>query len=205
VGNLVVVKTHLERTENLEELLAMLDDANKTTITYAISQKDTAPTLEEDNPLIIPVSDIELMQKITESLSINGQEPSQIEKIMLDGFDSIYMGHFKNNQKTFARVVSRRTPCVDCHDASFIYSFDATGKFLAFVPIDIRKIYNEKWNEEDVNKLESRLVGERLLSKIHYNPKVDAISSATISSTVVYDSINKSPDILNALESNGYL
>ena len=110
-----------------------------------------------------------------------------------------------SKRRIFARVVARKIPCVDCHDVFYIYSFDDTGKFIQFIPISISKLDNEDWNEKDINKMQNNFRGKSLLKERHFNPKVDAISSATISSKLIYNSMGETGLVVQKLIDMGYI
>jgi hypothetical protein len=94
---------------------------------------------------------------------------------------------------------------MDCHDVFFVYSFDHRMTFLSFVPIYVTKRYNKPWNSDDVMKIQSRFSGKSLSEDIPFNPMVDAVSSATISSKLVFHSINQTDRVFKQLVELGYM
>lgn len=59
-------------------------------------------------------------------------------------------------------------------------------------------------NEEDVAKMHERVVGQYLTAPRPFDPKVDAVTSATISSALIFDSIAQGEALLKELRDKGY-
>ncbi|MFO7665776.1 MAG: hypothetical protein R6V76_04090 [Desulfobacterales bacterium] len=205
-GRLLVVDSYLGRLENTDKLFSMVNAAIKKSISeLSVTLKKKQDDKVPDKP-VIPVTDSELTKKISQSLIVNGEHTDKIEKINLKGLGDVYTGILKRSKRRiFARVVARKIPCVDCHDVFYIYSFDDTGKFIQFIPISISKLDNEGWNEKDINKMQNNFKGKSLLKERHFDPKVDAISSATISSKLIYNSMGETGLVVQKLIDMGYI
>jgi hypothetical protein len=149
--------------------------------------------------MVIPVSEEELMDAVRQALCAGGAQSSSIKKVVLDEFGPVYVANVKNGKSpVFARFVARRVPCGDCHDVFFVYSFDGFG-FLNFIPISITKRYNQTWNDQDVAKIEDRFVGKPFQERLDFDPAVDAVTSATMSSKIVFHSLNETRDVYQKL------
>jgi len=205
-GRLLVLDSYLGRLEDTDKLFAMVNAAftmSTSKSTVALNKKQDYKVQEE---LVIPITENELMKKVSQSLAVKGEQPDKIIKIDLKELGKIYAGvPVGSKRRIFARVVARKIPCVDCHDVFYIYSFDDTGKFIQFIPISISKLDNEKWDEKDVNKMQNNFKGKSLLKERHFNPKVDAISSATISSKLIYNSMGETELVIRKLIDMGYI
>lgn len=205
-GRLFVVDSHLGRLEDSDVLLSMVREASNTDISKLTATPEEKRVREGQADLVIPLSDSELMKKIRQSLAIMGEELNEIKKIELPNLGTVYAGILKKSKRpVFARVVARKIPCVDCHDVFFIYSFDDEGRFLQFVPISISKLYNEEWDEKDIRKIQNHFKGKSLLEDIPFHPKVDAVTSATISSKLIFDSISRTRLVIKKLIDLGYM
>jgi hypothetical protein len=165
-------------------------------------ENETAHVIQDS--LVIPVSQDELMRKVRQSLSAAGRKPASIKKIVLDELGPVYVAAF-SAERRFARVVARTVPCMDCHDVFFVYSFDDQGKFLDFVPIHITKRYNREWEAEDFRKIWSPFAGKSIQSRVGFNPKADAVTSATMSSKLVFHSLNQTHAVYRELMQLGYI
>ena len=205
-GRLMVVDSHLGKLQDSDKLLSMVREAFKVDISKLTITPKKKPALGAQADLVIPLSDSELMEKVRQSLSGLGEEISDINKIMLPKLGTVYAGTLeKAKTPVFARVVARRIPCIDCHDVFYIYSFDDEGRFLQFVPIAIYKLNNEEWDARDIRKTQDHFKGKSLLKDIPFNAKVDAVTSATISSKLVFDSMGKTKLIYKKLIDLGYI
>lgn len=205
-GRLRVMDSHLGRTEDVDKLFSMVTDAYEKSIPKTEVAVGKTPGIRGEKELTLPIPKKELMEKIKKSLVVKGDAPEDIKQIDLEELGDIYTGLLSRSKKrVFARVVARKIPCVDCHDVFYIYSFDETGTFLQFIPIAISKLDNEDWDEKDVRKMQNNFKGRSLLKTRHYNPKVDAVSSATISSKLIFDGIGETPDVFQKLKDMGYM
>ncbi len=84
-------------------------------------------------------------------------------------------------------VVAQRPPVCDlCHDSVFVLGIDKEGRIKGFLPVYVTKFGNEIWSEDDEKFLSSRLVG-RKSGDILFKSDVDAVTSATMSSSIIFD------------------
>ncbi|MBA4369234.1 MAG: hypothetical protein C0403_16530 [Desulfobacterium sp.] len=205
-GRLLVLDSFLGRLEDTDKLFAMVKAALKKSLSSSPVKQNKRQNDQVPDELVIPVEDSELEKMISQGLTVNGEHADKIKKINLKELGDVYTGVLKKSKRQlFARVVARKIPCVDCQDVFFIYSFDDMGKFLQFIPISISKLDNEKWDEKDRNKMQNNYKGKSLLTERHFNPKVDAISSATISSQVIYNSMGETELVIRKLMDMGVI
>jgi len=126
-----------------------------------------------------------------------------LRKIDLQDEENVYTALVHRNRKAnrcYAQIVHRETACDLCHDIYFIYLFDTTGSIVAIAPLSLSKLGNKQWNDKDIKKLKHRLIGRNLLQPQPFDPTVDAITSATISSAMIFDSIANGKNIYKALQ-----
>jgi len=205
-GRLLVVDSYLGRLEDTDKLFSMVNTALKTGTTKSVVTLNKKIDDKVQKELVLPITENELMKKVSQSLVAEGEYPDKIEKINLKELGEVYTGVLGGSKRRiFARVVARKIPCVDCHDVFYIYSFDDTGKFIQFIPISISKLDNEEWDEKDMNKMNNNFKGKLLLKERRFNPKVDAISSATISSKLIYNSMGETELVMRKLIDMGYI
>lgn len=105
----------------------------------------------------------------------------------------------------FARVVNRPPPCDQCHDIRYIYLFRPNGEILELLPIQLTKYGNEPWSEKDLESMRTRLNGRNLKENFGFDPEVDAVSSATITSLIIYNTLDKGKHLHAALLENGLI
>jgi len=76
---------------------------------------------------------------------------------------------------------------------------------IDIVPIQLTKIDNLNWTEEDIKKLKSRTLGKSILKPFSFDPDVDSVSGATITAALVFDSLDKAKVIFETLKKEGYI
>ena len=204
-GKGVVVSTHLGMIDSMKSVL----DETKAVLQYDLALlKPRKGTIYEGDALKPPLSEETLMAKATEGMKASGGKVIQIEKISLKDGDWIYVGKvdFGTYQKNlFSKLASRRAVCDICHDTFFIYTFDPDGKVTDITPIQLTKVGNLKWTEEDIKKLKTRTIGSSILKPFTFDPKVDSVSGATVTAVLIFDSLDKAKEIYEKLKKGGYV
>lgn len=106
-------------------------------------------------------------------------------------------------ERLFAEVTSRSSVCDICHDVHFIYVFNGNGEIVGFEPLQLTKYGNVDWNQQEVATMRKRVVGKYLTAPPPFNPKLDAISSATMTSAIIFDSLAQGEQLLRELQEQG--
>jgi len=204
-GNSVVVSTHLGLIDSAKSAL----DETKAVLQYNLALlKARKGAIYEGDALKPPIPEEELAFKAKAGMEASGGKVIQIEKISLKDGDWIYVGRvdFGTHQKNlFSKLASRRAVCDICHDTFFIYTFDPEGKVIDILPIQLTKINNLDWTEEDIKKLKGRTIGKSILKPFAFDPSVDSVSGATITAALVFDSLDKAKAIFEKLKKEGYV
>jgi hypothetical protein len=204
-GKSIVVSTHLGLIDSVENALYE---------TRAVLQYDLAllkpkkGAIYRGDALMPPLTEEELMTKAKEGMEASGGKVLQIEKIPLKDGDWIYVGKVdfgKHQGNLFSKLASRRAVCDICHDTFFIYTFDPEGKVIEIMPVQLTKIGNLKWTEEDIKTLRSRTVGRSILKPFTFDPSVDSVSGATITAVLIFDSLDKAKEIYEKLKKEGHI
>ena len=169
------------------------------------SQKKTGEVV-----VVKPIlSEKELQAKARNVFATFAGEVKNFQKISLkDSSRSVYtcvIEHKGKSQRFFVEIVSRAPACVDCHDTHFIYAFDAAGEVLRFEPLQLTKYGNEPWNVEDVAKMRRRILGKSIAKRLLFNSEVDAVSAATITSAIIFDSLSQGEMLLKELREMGLI
>jgi hypothetical protein len=206
-GEWVIVSAHLGvillPEDYLEEIKAVLQyDMNLVKL-----QKEKM-ILPEASEVKLPIAEPELLKLVSEGMTLPNGKLLNVEKIVLPGNETVYLGRLEVGGKErllFSQVVSQKSICDVCHDLHFIYTFDEGGKVVNFIPVHLTKYGNKEWDEDDIKKMRSRIEGSSLLKKYEFNPDVDAVSTATVTSLVIFDRLNHARDTLKKLKDGGYL
>ena len=204
-GNSLVVTTHLGLIDSVKSIL----DETRAVLQYNVALlKPKKGAIYEDDALKPPIPEEDLVMKAKAGMEASGGKVIQFEKISLKDRDWIYVGRvdFGTHQKNlFSKLASRRAVCDICHDTFFIYTFDPEGKVIDIVPIQLTKIDNLNWTEEDIKKLKSRTIGKSILKPFAFDPSADSVSGATITAALVFDSLDKAKAIFKKLKKEGYV
>ncbi len=165
----------------------------------ALQQESGLPPLRS-GPLVIPVAEdklrsmvVALMERVTGLKGLSA-EPVRVP----DGARVFRARRGDENLPVFVRVASRRPVCEVCEAVHFMFAFDAQGKLLGFQPIHVTKYGNEEWTEEDSRFFERRLKGRRL-QDLTFDPQVDAVSMATMSSALIFDEVRRTAELLDRI------
>ena len=205
-GKGLVTATHLGTDHEYERLFTHLVSLITTDLAGI---REKGRTVEAKIVHVKPIlSEEELEARVKGALSGLGGKLTGIEKLSLKSQRQVYTGLMEEGGKAerfFAEVVSRPSACDVCHDLHFIYVFDAAGKVLRFVPLQVTKYDNEDFDGDDLRKIRSRIVGKHLADTFIFDPEVDAVSSATITSALIFDSFSKGKTLMEELKEKGLI
>ena len=107
--------------------------------------------------------------------------------------------------RLFSREEYRESVCDTCEDTHYLYLFDEQGTVLSLIPIQLPKSDNLPFNAEDLDWIESRIVGRFLDDSFPFNPMVDAVSGATLTSRLIFEGFGEGGDIYRELKKRHYL
>lgn len=152
--------------------------------------REYKPTLET------PEADI--IARIGEHVAALGKKVHEIEKHVMENRELVYvvtLSPKRSGEFVFARVESAPSLCDVCHDSHFLYLFDQEGGILDFVPLQLTKYGNVVWNAQDADKIQKRIRGRNLFSYFPFDPDVDAVSMATMTSSLIYECLDRSKTV----------
>ena len=156
----------------------------------------------------MPVSEAKLLAIIVQAFFKHADGFTSVERVDLGKDEILYAskGHKDRLEiQLFARMVSRKIPCDLCHNAHFVCIFDHTGKVLDFIPLELTKYGNEPWDEKDIHKMRQQIVGKDIFDPFSFDARVDAITSATITSSVVIGTMNQGRSLFEKLKEKGMI
>ena len=154
----------------------------------------------------LQMAEKDIMAKARESMiNISGDQNVSIavKPVRLRGHPKICEKVYEGNSgdtRYFAVLVNREPLCDVCHAAQFIYIFDESGKVVAFEPVYLTKGGNEAWNEKDLQRTRERVIGKSVVQPANFNPEVDAVTSATITSATIFHAISQGRDIFQRIQ-----
>lgn len=101
----------------------------------------------------------------------------------------------------YGRVARRNPVCDLCHPITFLIAFDGDRAVRGFEAVHVTKFGNALWEEQDTARLRSRLI-TRSVFDLPFDPDLDAVTSATMSSALIFDEIRRSGEYIKRL--NGF-
>ncbi|MGA8181452.1 MAG: redoxin domain-containing protein [Desulfobacterales bacterium] len=163
-----------------------------------------------DTVIVKPLlTDKDLQEKVKNIFTTFNGEMKNFQQITLTKGSrkvfTCFVERKDRSERIFAEVISRPPPCGDCHDIHFIYVFDTSGTILKFVPIQLTKKGNKAWNDDEVDKMRKRLLGKSISQRLLFDPYVDAVSGATITSEVIFGGLSQGAMLLQELRKMGLI
>ena len=126
--------------------------------------------------------------------------PVEVRTVEVSGRGSVFeaLGADGQGLGLYARIGSRDPVCDLCHAVHFLFAFDSQGRARGFEPIHVTKYGNEVWSAEDAARMERALQG-RAVAELEFAPEVDAVTSATMSSALIFDEVRRAAALLPEL------
>lgn len=163
-------------------------------------QRESEP---EQIALRPPQSDTEIARLIEHSFAAQGEQLSGFHRLKLPSERSVYTATLLRNgqqQPIFAEVASRTAICDICHSVHFFYVFDQNGLILDFVPLHLTKYGNVEWNQQEIDSFTRRVIGKQLAGAWNFDPSIDAVTSATMTSAIIFDNFDQGRELLEELK-----
>ena len=166
--------------------------------------------LEGTFPELKPsLGEAELLALMQQSMREINRDIASVEKKELVGGGAVYVGFTPLSARAFegvlfGRVVSKYSICDVCHDIHYYFIFDQNGHLISFKPIHVTKYGNVTLDQQDIDKIQGRLAGKDLFTFIPFDPEVDAVSQATMSSYLIFEGINETEAALSIFKENGF-
>lgn len=200
----VVAATHLGLDTHYERIYTELQRLTGVDVTALRQQGQAAERVRQ---AITPLfTEKELEYRVRSAFTTTGGSIADFARLDLRSGRRVYtvlMRRPDHVVRLFAEVTSRPSVCDICHDVHFIYLFDTDGKVLGFEPLQLTKYGNVNWNAADLEKMRRRVVGRRLTLPHAFDPRVDAVTSATITSAIIFDSLEQGQALLQELREQG--
>lgn len=147
----------------------------------------------------VALTDAEKEQYAKSVLQRAGVSGACIKKIEAGTMDIFHALSPDQKPTGFYAVVAKRLPVCDlCHESLFAFAMDASGTVKAFLPIYLTKFGNEAWSVDDEKYMSDRITG-RGGDRLVFTPEVDAVTSATMSSSLVFDEARRASKLIAGL------
>ncbi|MFP4532447.1 MAG: TlpA family protein disulfide reductase [Desulfobacterales bacterium] len=155
-----------------------------------------------------PYTQSEIEDRVKKAMTAAGDgDLTEFRMLSIDG-RQVYAGisiKKEDKKRLFAEVISRPTLCDICHDVHFAYMFDQKGKVLDFIPLQVTKWGNKEWSKQDAELMRERLVGRFISGSFAFNPELDAVTSATITSAVIFEGMSEAEELFRRLKEKGLI
>lgn len=165
------------------------------------------PTDKQQASIPPILSDVELEFEVRTAFTRLGTIES-FSELFMRSERKVYTAQLLQGQvseRFFAEVTSRPSVCDICHDVHFIYLFDSSARVVGFKPLQLTKWGNVNWDENDVKTMRKNIVGKYLTMPQPFDPKLDAITSATITSAIIFDSLAQGNELIQELRAQGLM
>ena len=201
----IVLSTHLGRIKSAEEMANDIQSAltSEPAAIQAMARAKARP-LADSRMLQLKLPEKEQRRLVTQSMRAAvkaAKKPANIRlsKIVLPKNGVIYRGEAEG-ETLYAKVISRKPTCDVCHGLHFIIIFNRGGIITGFTPIYLTKYGNITWSAADIAFMQERIVGRSMLTQKPFSHATDAVSSATMSSALIFNSLNKLSAVFNELK-----
>jgi len=145
------------------------------------------------------MSEDDIISLITRTLTAQDAGVLDTVKTELDGH-AVYRTSTKvPEQFYYSRLESSPSLCDLCHDTHFVYSIDGRGRVVAFIPIALPKRGNAHWTADETAAFGEKFTGKNIHDTFMFNAKTDAVSGATITSSLVYEGFNRAKKIFKQM------
>lgn len=137
------------------------------------------------------MNDEEIRKRIRSSAADAGLEVTSMEPVVVTDEKNIFRLTLEGGDTVWAKFAGRAKVCNVCHDIFFILLVDRSGQVLNFTPITVTKYENELISEEEAAFLRGRVTGRSVREPVVFDAEVDAISQATMSSELIFDTMRR--------------
>lgn len=201
----IITGTHTGMNTDYRQLFARLSAMTETT---AAEFRSKAQAVAAQQSRVEPIlTELQLEYKVRTAFTRFGRIDN-FTKLSLQSGRQVYSGQIRRDnqrERLFAEVASRTSVCDICHDVHFIYLFDRSARVIGFEPLQLTKYGNIHWSDLEVDTMRQRVVGKYLTMPKPFDPSIDAISSATMTSALVFDSLAQGEELIAELSAQGLM
>lgn len=204
-GGLMLMSAHfgvLDSADEFVQEVRMISEGNTEQLVAGARQAELPPWVEKE--LVPPIPQAEVEALVLKSMERAGYGSVGLYTVDLPDGNKVFIGE-SNRGKVFTRVISRLPVCDVCHPVHFLLTLNPKGQVVDFDAISVTKYWNVEWNEKEIDQMRRSLLGVSALEVKPFDPEVDAVSTATISSSLIFDSLDKTGPVFEILKQGGHL
>jgi len=192
----VVAGTHLGEDKEMDDLFSYL----KETLLLPVSDFTGLPVDEDaEETTVDPFLPPQLMSERIKNSFAQFGSVANFETLSLPSQRQLYRAEV-GGRMLFAEVMARSAICDVCHNVHFYYLFDDQGKVVAFEPLHLTRYGNIEWTPKEAAKMRKQVVGGYLTNPWNFDPQVDAISRATMTSAIIFNSLDQGAMLMKELD-----
>ncbi|WP_432823782.1 peroxiredoxin family protein [Trichloromonas sp.] len=196
----VVAGSHLGEDYDMEGLFDFLRGLlQEEASTFASLPSEAVPAEKRPEP---PQDEAEISRRVAAAFIAQGGELRDFKRLSLPSGRRVYAATLTrdgSDRTLYAEVASRSSICDICHDVHFFYLFDRSGKVLGLEKLQLTKYGNVEWDAGELAAFVRNVLGRPLYGSWSFNPKVDAVTSATMTSAIIFDSLDQGKVLLEEL------
>ncbi len=203
----VVVGIHKGLTKNTSFFINTLTTAAEQdigTLTKRVTEQDIPR--DDSRQLKLHLSQKQILEHVSKSMTAGCPDCgpiSDLKQFTTASGSTLFTSkvEFAGKPLTlYSKLISQQPVCDVCHGLHYIVTFDSKGYLRDFYPIHITKYGNNDWNEYDIENMRKQLIGKRVNKELIFDPTPDAITSATMSSALIYKGVNELKPIYKELD-----
>lgn len=201
----ILIKAHfgvLDSAETLVEEIRKISDGDTDELLTGSEPAKLAPWLKKRK--IPPLTEKEIEDRVLMSMERAGYGSVGLYSVDLPDGEKVYIGE-SGRGKVFSMVVSRLPVCDVCDPIHFILTVNTSGKVVDFDAISVTKYWNKPWTAQDVDRMRRNLLGLSVFEQREFDPSVDAVTTATMSSSLIFDSVRRIAPVMELLKRGGHL
>jgi len=193
----IVFSSHMGLNKDKDFFVKEIKEALITDMSKLKKVKNTVDLKTTKRKLVLNMPEEEIVKHIKTSVGKavgNDPAPEKVSTNKINKFDGLYVSNVEINDKQemfYSKILSRKPVCDVCHGIHFIVTFDINGVIRDIHSIHLTKLGNVVWTDEELNKVKSKLVGTKISDDIQYNYEVDAVTTATMTTSLMYNSIKR--------------
>ena len=207
-SDLFVVSVHMGLHKDMTFWIDKLRTALNTDIRNLKKVKTTVDLQDDQRKLDLKLTRNEIIGHVEQSMRNAFSGISKTDDLNIravDGFNGLFTaeGALKNRTAVvYSKLISRKPVCDVCHGIYFIVTFDSTGIIKDIHAVHLTKYGNVIWDSADINKINTSLVGKRISPALDFNSEVDAVSTATMTTSLIYNSVKRLSSLLKKININ---